>query len=260
MRVRSANASRAAGSTLGSRRPAGGAELGELPGGVPVQRSLVLQRLGEVPEHRQRREEVVRPPLGRGVVGHASEPTGSSWAAALGVAPVCAQPDEASASSSVAASAPVLLISGAIPSCAGAVGSVGSAGSARGFSAGPALVSSRPGGALTWPRPPCRPCGRLPCAGRWCRPGCSCRSGARLLPAVLGRVRGVGDLGRPLLRHALVLERLVLLLVLHVGRLAGHRTTSWIVRSSPTRAWRRAVSAAPRRPRAQSQSRRLKLR
>src|SRR5687768_7645017 len=44
---------------------------------------------------------------------------------------------------------------------------------------------------------------------------------AAALAAALGRARGVGDLRRPLLRHALVLEGLVLLLVLHVRLLAA---------------------------------------
>src|SRR6185312_11775702 len=39
-------------------------------------------------------------------------------------------------------------------------------------------------------------------------------AGARLLPPVLGCVRGVRDLGCTLLRHSLVLQSLVLLLVL----------------------------------------------
>ena len=38
---------------VGLGRPAGGPELGELAGGVPVQRALTLQRLGQVAEHRQ---------------------------------------------------------------------------------------------------------------------------------------------------------------------------------------------------------------
>src|SRR5215217_1583484 len=45
-----------------------------------------------------------------------------------------------------------------------------------------------------------------------------------LLATPLRGAGGVGDLGRPLLRHALVLERLVLLLVLDVGRLRRHRS------------------------------------
>src|SRR3712207_1493689 len=45
---------------------------------------------------------------------------------------------------------------------------------------------------------------------------------AALLAAVLRRVGRVGDLGGPLLRHALVLEGLVLLLVLDVRTLARH--------------------------------------
>src|SRR5437879_3800541 len=43
-----------------------------------------------------------------------------------------------------------------------------------------------------------------------------------LLPAVLGGARRVGDPGCPLFGHAFVLEGLVLLLVLHVGRLRWH--------------------------------------
>ncbi len=60
MRARSAKARRTAGSTFGSSRPAGGAELGELPSRVPVQRPLPGQRPGEVAEHRQRRERLER--------------------------------------------------------------------------------------------------------------------------------------------------------------------------------------------------------
>src|SRR5688500_5993305 len=49
-------------------------------------------------------------------------------------------------------------------------------------------------------------------------------SGAGLLAAARRRARRVRDLGRPLLRHALVLEGLVLLLVLHARPLlAWHR-------------------------------------
>src|SRR4051812_9890225 len=48
------------------------------------------------------------------------------------------------------------------------------------------------------------------------------RSGMRRLAAVLGGLRRVRDLGRPLLGHPFVLQGFVLLLVLHVGRLAGH--------------------------------------
>src|SRR5947207_15626798 len=48
------------------------------------------------------------------------------------------------------------------------------------------------------------------------------RRALRLLAATAGRARGVGDLGRPLLGHALVLQRLVLLLVLDVCLLARH--------------------------------------
>src|SRR4029453_9669134 len=51
------------------------------------------------------------------------------------------------------------------------------------------------------------------------RPG---RGGIRLLPASARRTRRVGDLRRALLRHALVLERFVLLLVLDVCLLARH--------------------------------------
>src|SRR3954447_596589 len=51
-------------------------------------------------------------------------------------------------------------------------------------------------------------------------------AGAALLAAAGRRALGVGDLGGALLRHALVLEGFVLLLVLHVGRLAGHRSSS----------------------------------
>src|SRR2546423_12157123 len=47
-------------------------------------------------------------------------------------------------------------------------------------------------------------------------------SGARLLSAAARRTRRVGDPGRALLRHALLLQALVLLLVLHVRALARH--------------------------------------
>src|SRR3954453_14155335 len=47
-------------------------------------------------------------------------------------------------------------------------------------------------------------------------------AGAALLTPVLGGIGAVGNLGGTLLGHAFVLERLVLLLVLDVGRLAGH--------------------------------------
>ena len=84
MRVRSTNARRAAGSTFGSDAPPVAPSWANCRAGVPVQRPLVLQRLGEVTEHGQGREEVVRPSLrliGRGVVGHAPEPTGWPGAA-----------------------------------------------------------------------------------------------------------------------------------------------------------------------------------
>ena len=55
---------------VGLRGAARGAELGELAGRVPVQRTLTLQRLGQVAEHRQRGEGIVGPFLGTGVVGH----------------------------------------------------------------------------------------------------------------------------------------------------------------------------------------------
>ena len=69
---------------VGLGRAAGGAELGELAGGVPVQRTLALQRLGQVAEHRQRGEEVVGPFLGTGVVGHVSDAKAWSAFASLG--------------------------------------------------------------------------------------------------------------------------------------------------------------------------------
>src|SRR5215216_5740719 len=53
------------------------------------------------------------------------------------------------------------------------------------------------------------------------------------LAAVLGGVRGVGDPGGALLAHALVLEGLVLLLVLHIRRLRRHGHLSPLERSSP---------------------------
>src|SRR5687768_9182319 len=48
------------------------------------------------------------------------------------------------------------------------------------------------------------------------------RAGSRLLPALGRGVRGVGDPGRPLLRHALVLQGLILLLVFHAGSRVRH--------------------------------------
>src|SRR5438477_10744808 len=45
---------------------------------------------------------------------------------------------------------------------------------------------------------------------------------AGLLAALLRGVRGVGDLGGTLLRHPLLAQAFVLLLVLHAGSLAGH--------------------------------------
>src|SRR4029079_5390867 len=48
------------------------------------------------------------------------------------------------------------------------------------------------------------------------------RAGMGALAAATGRVGRVGDARRPLLRHSLVLQRLVLLLVLDVGALARH--------------------------------------
>ena len=68
---------------------------------------------------------------------------------------------------------------------------------------------------------PCRPFGRPPSSARSCRPAWRAAL-ARLLAAALRRVGRVGDLRGPLLRHALLLERLVLLLVLHVGSLVRH--------------------------------------
>ena len=72
-------------------------------------------------------------------------------------------------------------------------------------------------------RSPCRPCGRRRPSGRACRPATeSPLPRVRLLAAVLGRIRRVGDLRGALLRHALVLQRFVLLLVLDVRALARH--------------------------------------
>ena len=66
---------RTAGSTLASASccPSDG-ELGELAGGVPVQRTLPGERLGEVAEHRDVGERVV-PPSGVVLVGHGPKPT-----------------------------------------------------------------------------------------------------------------------------------------------------------------------------------------
>src|SRR4051794_20457114 len=52
----------------------------------------------------------------------------------------------------------------------------------------------------------------------------------RLFAAVLRRVGRVGDPGGARLRHALVLERLVLILVLDVGGFRRHRRSPWFER------------------------------
>src|SRR4051794_24351968 len=62
--------------------------------------------------------------------------------------------------------------------------------------------------------------GRLVLRGRAALFGASAL--ARLLATVLRGVGRVGDPGGARLRHALLLERLVLLLVLDVGSLRGH--------------------------------------
>src|SRR2546423_7990509 len=49
----------------------------------------------------------------------------------------------------------------------------------------------------------------------------------RLLPAAARRARRVRDLRRALVRHPLLLQRLVLLLVLHVGTFGGHPSLLW---------------------------------
>src|SRR5438128_1413394 len=65
--------------------------------------------------------------------------------------------------------------------------------------------------------------GRLLLRGRAALRGAALRArGMRLLAAVLRRVGRVRDLRRALLRHPLLLQRLVLLLVLHVRALARH--------------------------------------
>ena len=56
MRARSARPGARPDRRSASTVPAGRAELGELAGGVPVQRTLARQRLGQVAEHRQRGE------------------------------------------------------------------------------------------------------------------------------------------------------------------------------------------------------------
>src|SRR5207244_8668313 len=67
--------------------------------------------------------------------------------------------------------------------------------------------------------------------GRPALRGAAARRGrAGLLPAAAGGAGGVRDLGRALLRHALVLQRLVLLLVLDAGTLAARHAkplSSW---------------------------------
>ena len=87
MRARSANAMRTAGSTFGLGRAAGGAELGELAGGVPVQRALAGQRLGQVAEHRELANGFENgssgPFLGTGVVGHGVDATSGSVAVGI---------------------------------------------------------------------------------------------------------------------------------------------------------------------------------
>ena len=67
---------------VGFRRAAGRAELGELAGRVPVQRALPGQRLGQVAEHRQRRERVVGGSLG-GSSGSSRRSSGSSAMASM---------------------------------------------------------------------------------------------------------------------------------------------------------------------------------
>src|SRR4051794_32647909 len=66
--------------------------------------------------------------------------------------------------------------------------------------------------------------------------------GAGRLAAAAGRAGGVGDLRCALLRHALVLQRLVLLLVLDVAALSGHELKMPIVRGNHTQL--RAAAAA----------------
>ena len=83
------------------------------------------------------------------------------------------------------------------------------------------------GGGLRSGRP-CHPCGPPSSSARSCRPG-SCRRPSRsLCPPCLEASGRVRDLGRALLRHALVLERLVLLLVLYVGSLVGHGSAPFV--------------------------------
>ena len=69
--------------------------------------------------------------------------------------------------------------------------------------------------------PPSHPCVLRPCAAQSCHPAWSCHL-AGALPAVLRRVGRVRDLGGSGLGHALLLERLVLLLVLDVCTLGRH--------------------------------------
>src|SRR5205814_666390 len=54
--------------------------------------------------------------------------------------------------------------------------------------------------------------------------------GAGVLAAATGRAGGIGDLRCPLLRHPLLLELLVLLLVLDVRALVGHSASSRSIR------------------------------
>ena len=69
MPASSSNANRTAGSTLASGAPPVAPSLGELAGGVPVERALTGERLGQVAEHRQSGEGI-GPLLRRVVVGH----------------------------------------------------------------------------------------------------------------------------------------------------------------------------------------------
>ena len=86
-------------------------------------------------------------------------------------------------------------------------------------------------------RSPCRPCGRRPSSARSCRPARSCRR-SPTLAAAARRAGRVGDLRRALLRHALVLQGLVLLLVLDVRALVGHLVL--LFRLAKRKRWRAA--------------------
>src|SRR6187455_578449 len=68
---------------------------------------------------------------------------------------------------------------------------------------------------------------------------------AGLLAATARGLRRVGDLGRPLLRHALVLEGLVLLLVLDVRSCPWHHAPPF-VRALYPRPWGRSAERAAR--------------